>query len=246
MISLEYLKFFMKDVFGNMVYSYWKGNHRTAHIIRRDDDVIDSESLSIYFRKKLYSTEKTVIPYASGKILDVGCGVGRHTLYFQKKGFDITGIDFAPKAIKVCKERGCKKAKLMDVFHPTLKKQSFDTLLLFGHNIGIGGTLSGAKKLLKSLRQLVKNNGVLLLTSIDVTKTTNAVHLKYHKKNRASGRYIGTVKIRIEYKDQISDWFNWLHIEPKELKKISIASGWLIEHIFYGEHGEYSAVLKPD
>lgn len=39
-----------------------------------------------------------------GRLLDVGCGNGKNTIFFQKKGIDSTGIDFARSAIKICKE----------------------------------------------------------------------------------------------------------------------------------------------
>jgi len=39
------------------------------------------------------------------KILDVGCGTGRHTIYFAERGFTVFGFDFAPDAIKRAKEK---------------------------------------------------------------------------------------------------------------------------------------------
>jgi len=235
----------MKDIFGKALYGYWKDNRKTPYIVRRDDDYTDESSLKIYFPKKFYSTEKAVAHFAKGKILDVGCGAGRHTLYYQDRGHDITGIDNSPLAIKVCKERGCKKAKVMDIFHPKFSPRSFDTILLFGHNIGIGGTLTGTKRLLSSLKKLIKSDGVLLLTSLDVTKPGPKIHKDYQKKNRTAGRYVGEVKIRVEYKDQVGDWFQWIHIEPKMLKKLAKETGWEIVKLHETSSGEYSAVLKP-
>jgi|GEM_PF-3166301 len=39
----------------------------------------------------------------TGRILDVGCGNGKNTIFFEQKGFDVTGIDFAKSAIEICK-----------------------------------------------------------------------------------------------------------------------------------------------
>lgn len=39
------------------------------------------------------------------KILDLGCGTGRHTIYFAEKGFDVYGFDFSSNAIQRSKER---------------------------------------------------------------------------------------------------------------------------------------------
>lgn len=234
-----------QDAFGKALYSYWKGDHKTPCFIRRDDNYTDKSLLKTYFAKNIESEmEKDALQFAKGKILDVGCGAGRHTLYLQKKGFDVTGIDFSPLAIKTCKARGCKKVKVMDVFKAKFKPNSFDTILLFGNNLGIGGSLTGVKKLLKKLKSLIKPHGHLLLTSMDVTKTTKEIHQNYHQRNQKAGRYIGIVKIRIEYKDLISDWFQWAHVEPEVLQKIAKETGWNIKQIFKQKNGEYSAVLE--
>jgi ubiquinone/menaquinone biosynthesis C-methylase UbiE len=49
------------------------------------------------------------------KILDLGCGSGRHTVYFVKNGFDVYGIDIADKGIKLAKE-WLKKENLKAIF----------------------------------------------------------------------------------------------------------------------------------
>ena len=35
------------------------------------------------------------------KILDLGCGSGRHLVYYAKLGYDVCGIDMSPEAIKL-------------------------------------------------------------------------------------------------------------------------------------------------
>ena len=33
-----------------------------------------------------------------GRAVDLGCGTGANTVYLARRGFDVTGIDFAPAA----------------------------------------------------------------------------------------------------------------------------------------------------
>src|SRR6476620_3309756 len=35
-----------------------------------------------------------------GKVLDVGCGTGEHTILLTGLGYDVLGIDFAPEAVE--------------------------------------------------------------------------------------------------------------------------------------------------
>ena len=38
-------------------------------------------------------------PKSNSRFLDVGCGKGRHSIYLNKKGYDVTGIDLSPESI---------------------------------------------------------------------------------------------------------------------------------------------------
>jgi len=37
------------------------------------------------------------------RVLDIGCGVGRHTIYLAARGFEVSATDNAPAAISACK-----------------------------------------------------------------------------------------------------------------------------------------------
>jgi SAM-dependent methyltransferase len=38
--------------------------------------------------------------WVRGKVLDVGCGTGEHTILLTRLGYDVLGIDFAPHAVE--------------------------------------------------------------------------------------------------------------------------------------------------
>src|SRR2546427_10718949 len=98
--------------------------------------------------------------YAQGKILDVGCGGGRISLYFQKRGFDVLGIDASPLAIKVCKLRGLQKARAMSITDVSSPLGMFDTILMIGNNFGLFGSPNRAKRFTQAVRRLNEFKGV--------------------------------------------------------------------------------------
>ena len=105
------------DIFGKALYDYWRGDHKTKGFYVRDDGLRSNCDLGNYFLQypDFLDIEKKALKFSKGKILDIGCGAGRHVLYLQNKGFDILGIDSSKSAIDVCKGRGCKKCKVMDI-----------------------------------------------------------------------------------------------------------------------------------
>jgi len=38
------------------------------------------------------------------RVLDLGCGTGRHLIYLSKKGFEVYGMDSSPKALEISKK----------------------------------------------------------------------------------------------------------------------------------------------
>ena len=43
------------------------------------------------------------------KTIDLGCGAGNYAIYLAGMGFDVTGVDISPTAIKMAKENAKKK-----------------------------------------------------------------------------------------------------------------------------------------
>ncbi|MFB9057152.1 class I SAM-dependent methyltransferase [Mariniflexile ostreae] len=67
------------------------------HILYKDRD--DTEARA--FMDTL--TEYLNIPQG-GKILDLACGKGRHSLYLNKIGYDVTGVDLSENSIEYAKQ----------------------------------------------------------------------------------------------------------------------------------------------
>ena len=48
---------------------------------------------------------KELLEARARKVLDFGCGTGRHTLYLARLGFDVYGFDWSEAAITICKQQ---------------------------------------------------------------------------------------------------------------------------------------------
>ena len=55
------------------------------------------------------------------RILDVGCGSGRDSVYFQTLGFDVTGLERNVELAKIASSNGVDKVICQDIinYHPT-------------------------------------------------------------------------------------------------------------------------------
>lgn len=67
------------------------------HILYKDRDYKEAERF-------IDNLLKSLKPQKGSKILDIGCGRGRHSVYLHKKGFEVTGIDLSPGNIAYAKQ----------------------------------------------------------------------------------------------------------------------------------------------
>ncbi len=108
-----------------------------------------------------YKTEKP-----SGRVLDIGCGEGRHTDFFAAAGYEAIGLDYQPGALARAKpllQKGPSKLHFVlgDVFHLPFTENSFDVLIDYGclHHVRKRDT----DAYLKSVVPLLKPGGYFLL-----------------------------------------------------------------------------------
>ena len=220
----------------------------TAEIIEREDRFIDTGSeAGLYFRdyKQWSPLERQAIKAAKGRILDIGCGAGRHSLYLQQKGFDVTGIDISPGAVKVCKLRGLKKAFVRPITDISkFKPNSFDTVLMLGNNFGLFGSAKEAKLRLKNLYRISSPDARIIAGTRNPYKTNNPNHLQYLRVNKKRGRMPGQIKIRARFEKTIGPWFDYLFVSPKEMEDLLKDTDWRVERFIGLEEPNYFAVIR--
>jgi SAM-dependent methyltransferase len=113
------------DALGHLFWDYFRHHKGSFGITERNDGFIEAEDPQIWFTRynEWLDIEKKAMEYVKGKrVLDIGCGVGRHALYLQEeRGFDVLGIDTSPLAIKICRLQGLKEAKVQSIVQFTVK-----------------------------------------------------------------------------------------------------------------------------
>ena len=148
----------MKDLFGQALLDYQNGNYKEDIITSTnisDDDVLPIPYLFRSY-KEMPKLEQKALDLAFGKVLDVGCGAGSHSLYLQnEKGLDVKAIDISVGAIEVCKKRGIKNVEVLDVLKEVTQ---FDTILLLMNGTGVFQELNQVTKYLSHLISLLKPN----------------------------------------------------------------------------------------
>ena len=234
------------DAFGHMMYDHFIGKD-SYEIIERDDGFFSISSGSkLYFSpfEEWPQIDQDAMNFVQGRVLDIGCGAGRHALYLQEQGFDVTGIDNSPLAIKVCKARGLRNAQLLQITRISSRLGVFDTILMLGNNFALMGNPGRARWLLRKFHKITSKNGRILAQTRDPCQTDLPEHLEYHQRNRKMGKLAGEARMRVRYKKYATPWIDFLLVSKEEMATILEGTGWQILDSIDRHDGVYTAILE--
>lgn len=100
-----------------------------------------------------------------GKVLDLGMGEGRNSVYLAQKGFEVTGVDFAPTALgraeKLAADTGVKvdiQSKDVDMF--LLPLMTYDSVVIVNYKPNL--------RFLKDINRGLQQGGVILIDAYTV------------------------------------------------------------------------------
>lgn len=233
----------MKDLFGKAILDYQTNNSPEDLITETSISDADEMSVAYLFRSfdAMPMMEQKALELSKGKILDVGCGAGSHSLFLQDiKNLDVTSIDISPNAIKACSLRGLKKARFQDVM--TLENEKFDTILLLMNGAGMCGKLKNIPNFLQRLKSLLNPGGQILLDSSDIIYMFDEDE-DGGKWIPSDHEYYGEVVFNISYKNEKEKPFDWMYIDYNTLQNAASDNGLKSELLLEGEHFDYLARL---
>ena len=151
-------------------------------------------------------------PEANSKIIDIACGRGRHSIYLNKKGYDVTGIDLSEQSIKFAQQF---EQKNLHFYVHDMRKLSyinyFDIALNLFTSFGYFETEKDHVNSLKAFRKSLKEDGTFVIDYFNTQKIIkNLTHqeiktidgIEFHiKKFVAEGKIIKHINFEHRLKD---------------------------------------------
>ena len=182
-------------------------------------DWFDSDYYHILYKNRDYNEATNfidnIIEYLDikkgSKILDLACGIGRHSIYLDKIGFKVVGTDKSPNNIKKAKASQNNSISFlqMEMIEDTNDKYDciFNLFTSFGyvnHDYNL--------KTIKNIERQLKDNGTVLVDFMNtlfvknnlVIEETKVIHdLSFKIRRKSDGKHIYK---EIKFNDQ-KDYF---------------------------------------
>ncbi len=149
-------------------------------------------------------------------------------IFLQVKGFPISMADILPETIRIIKGKDPVQPD-----NPSLNKE-FDAIAMMGHRIGMLENSSGLKQYLKDVRAVLKPEGQILITSIDVSAAKEP-------ECQSKPAFYGLQRQRTNL---IGPFFTMIRIKADKLKSQTAAANWQCEFIYLQDDNNYVARLS--
>lgn len=220
----------LSDIYGLAYLEFERSGmlqDRTWLVYEMGDGSTHREDVAEYFTEPADwdPADAAACEQAVGRVLDIGCGPGRHASALLERGHEVVAIDVSADAVAVARRRGID-ARLGAL--PGLPEDlgTFDTFLLLGCNLPLlfdeGHTLT----VLAELAALARPGAVLLGTDqvLDVTATARETQTL-------------PLRARVEHSGGVSEWSEWMvgsaDFAPDQVADLIRGSAWQVDRIDY-------------
>lgn len=229
-----------RDIYGEALLDYFKkGFLESPLLLHNSYGEKEEMPIEVFFRseEEFPELEFIALSLCDGKVLDVGAGVGTHSLFLQKKDFHVHAVEISKTACDIMQRRGIKHIMNQDFFH--LKNQQYDTLLFLMNGIGIAETLDNFRKLLQHAKTILSPKGQLLFDSSDISYLYKDYAIAHPQ------HYFGEIEYQYEYKSTTGKPFKWLYMDQDTLIKIAHEESWVVQILYEDEYDQYLARMEP-
>ncbi len=229
----------MEQVFDRALLDFYHNTAPAPLFLHNNYGSTEEMPVEIFFRDEedFPYLEQLALSICTGKILDVGAGVGAHSLFLQNHRKEVYAIERSQAACEIMKARGIQQVIQDDFFSFAWAGEKFDTLLFMMNGIGLAQTLENIVPLLEKCKELLAPNGQILFDSSDLSYLYQDGHIRKPK------GYFGEVAFQYEYKGVKGAPFGWVYVDPKSMQSLAEAAGWEMNVLYEDGEDQYLARL---
>jgi SAM-dependent methyltransferase len=113
----------------------------------------------------------------TASILDLACGKGRHSVYMNKLGFRVTGVDLSPQSIAHASQFSQDRLRFQVQDMREAMNEKFTHIFNLFTSFGYFDSIEENQKVMQAIQAMTTENGILVIDYLNAFKTVkNLVH----------------------------------------------------------------------
>ncbi|MFN8152703.1 MAG: methyltransferase domain-containing protein [Bacteroidia bacterium] len=150
---------------------------------------------------------------AQSRVLDLACGKGRHSIYLNDRGYDVTGADLSPENIRYCKQFENEHLHFYEHdMRKVLRVRYFDAVFNLFTSFGYFERETENEQVIKAVASSLKTGGYFVLDFLNVQYAIQ--HL-----NPAEVIQRGDVRFAIQRKIEAQKIVKEIHVEDNAFRE---------------------------
>jgi SAM-dependent methyltransferase len=227
----------MPDPFGRAIREFHRGE--LDEPLRRIDgaDREDHPIEALYFEPFDHRTNRDLVDHLDGPLLDAGCGVGRHALFFQER-VETVALDVSEALVATARDRGVRDTRVGDMFalRGQFPRDRFRSALAVGTQLGLAGSLRGIASFLGDLAYVTSPEATAVVDAYDPTRA-GCPDLLGYRADPMPG--LASRVFHFEYGGAIGPELLFRLLAPDRLREAAVGTGWRLSSVRRDEDGPY-------
>jgi len=183
--------------------------------------------------------------WLDGPLVDLGAGVGRDALYFQRR-FETVAVEVDDLLVETMRDRGVNDARLGDLFalRETFPDDRFRAALIRGTQLGLAGSLAALRRTLARLGSVTTPDATAVVDGYDPADPGTADLVGYRPDPRPG---LARRRIQFEYAGVRGNPLDFLLVSPERLRAAAADADWSLVAVDYpvsADTGYYRAALR--
>jgi SAM-dependent methyltransferase len=178
------------------------------------------------------------------RVLDVGCGPGRHAYALANRGIEVIGIDISQRFVELAGQNAPEGATFVrgDARHLEYDAEFDAVISLCQGGFGLVGAEDGL--VLDGMARAVRCGGHVAFSAFSAYFLLQ--HLEAHERfDAASGVSTESTEVRDEHGTPLAAELHTSVFTPRELRLLAAAAGLAVDHVWSVTPGDYARRL-PD
>lgn len=218
----------MGDAFGRAVLDTLHDDRRGPVEYREGGDTEDA-AVERYFAppSQWPDREHTLLHGLSGRILDLGCGAGRHALHLQDRPgvAEVVATDVSPHAVLATWERGVDRSVVSNMALLPFADAAFDHVICLGSQLCSGQTLDAVTGNLAEAARVTRPGGTLVADCFDPRDSDDWDWFGYEDDPREG---VGRRSFDVAYAGERTR-IDLTLVSPDRFRTLATDTGWDVE-----------------